>query len=230
MGARFIRGMAIAKARPTRRKMLAFWREHAAGRRRSQTRRDHPREYELDAKGFMRRVRWFGQQGYKRREPEWYDHHTLGVVRQYDSKGDLDSELQRISRMNQMAKKSPFKHFALYPIEILGVHRATLRLVERVHRAPNVAELVAIESWEELPYRHLYGIEFIRRMRSKGIALHDLQEKVRVAFDELRDFVNEKKLPLDFRATNLLVVDYDVRTQKPVIQIIDVGHSKLVDH
>ncbi len=141
---------------------------------------------------------------------------TAGTVREFHNREDMLKELREMKALSQeiMARKP--QSFELQPVEILALDAKNLRWLERVYPAPTVHD------FHEVSFKSRYYSYFIKKLKRKGIELHEAQKIVREAYREL-----EKIGPsCDATDENVLVLDIDLKSKKALFALIDLGRSK----
>ncbi|MDD5147880.1 MAG: hypothetical protein PHH08_00265 [Candidatus ainarchaeum sp.] len=195
------------KLSPERQKL--FWREYDAGRIKESTKRVLDRTM-----------------GTGSRKPVYASPSMMGTVRNFRTRKDMLRHIQKFARTNKIGTQTKFETFEFQPTQILAVDRKNLRTLERVYRAPSVARILDANAetvFGTLSNSH-FGRKFLERMQKKRARLQDMQSAVRRALLE----IDEKILPkigFDPSESNILVLDFDPKTKKPLIAIVDHGYS-----
>lgn len=147
------------------------------------------------------------------REPVAVSPSVMGTVRKFMSRRRLKEYIQAVNGINQWGSKQTFQHFVFHPFQVLAVDRANNRALERVYPAPSIGRV-----------RHgistLYSAHFQRKIDAKKIPLERLNNQLGLAIDEIYQKLSNH-LFTDRHPYNLLVLDYDLQQQKPVIMLID---------
>ncbi len=200
-----------------------FWAEFDAGKRFSQrkTRSKKP---------------WFDQTGARNRQPVWVNLHSIGTVRKFSSREKLQEHLDKVKAVNKFGQKIRFQHFDFVPTQIVAVDRKNFRTLERAYKAPSLSDVSeATKDWygstpdgkhfttqhfDDLQKMSLYGPAFIRRMREKKVSLPALHAALSRTSAEIYRKIH-KPFQVDTADTNLIVLDYNPKTDRPKIMLVD---------
>ena len=140
---------------------------------------------------------------------------TLGTVRTFFSQEDFRLYIQKVNRTNQLGSKTRFEHFHFQPTQLFAVDRKGRRVIERTYLAPSVSDILRDELSDSR-----YGKKFDNGMRENKVNSAELKMNLIKAVIELKERV-WKQTHYDSHQTNLLVLDYDPKTKKPTIAIVD---------
>lgn len=163
--------------------------------------------------------RWFDLTGQYTQEPMAVTPTALGVVRNLQTRAGLKAYLKQVAGVNQVARKYAFAHFELVPSQIFSVDRKNCRVLERVHRAPTIYQLLV---FRPPTFNSRYGADFFRRLEGQGGTARKMKEDLSQAYHELDKAVYEKIFPFfDFSKSNVLVLNYRPETGKFQFCIID---------
>lgn len=207
-------------------RLQSFWADYDTGGRRS--RRRHEKKDPFNRKPFF--VQEGTPQGRHTQEPVWVTPTVLGVVRTFYSAGDIDYFLERVGRANRVLSDRSVPSVEFQPLQILGVDRDRLRLVERAYRGPSIADV--LDSNPRTHFNSLYGSVFWKKMMKKYAhperMLPDIRLALTLARAEISLAVQRARPPfwIDQDHTNFVVLDYNPRTKKPLIAVVDHGGSK----
>jgi len=186
----------------------AFWENYNAGRIRENTKRR-----------FM---------SVKSRSPVFASAGLMGTIRKFENRQAMLMHIRAVSRMNRIGTGKKFVHFDFQPTQILALDKKNLRTLERVYRAPNIFQVtIGASEIAKSPF----GRQFLRRMQEKKVSIEEVQDALLVAKKELfQEFAQKNALDYDFAESNILVLDYNPETKKPLIAIIDHGYSMTTIH
>ncbi len=70
-----------------------------------------------------------------------------------------------------------------------------------------------------------FGKMFLKKMRLKGVKITEIKAILRNARSEIRNKI-WKNVTFDSNDTNILILDFDPITKKPLIAIVDHGASE----
>ncbi|MEK6902872.1 MAG: hypothetical protein AABX02_04790, partial [archaeon] len=202
-------------------KLVRFWRDYDKGLRRSKNRQP--------AEGKDNRP-WFDQTGQKRNaEPLAITPSILGSVKTFERKRDLIKHLTIVRYVNNIGRKVFFPSFEFQPTQLLSVDIPRHRVLVRAYRAPTVFDIVhALQERRSIQDFSLYGDRFARRMRSKGISDAEILESMYGVEGEVEDYFGGI-LGNDIDTTNILVLDIDSHSKKPLISFVDNGPKRWID-
>jgi hypothetical protein len=157
-----------------------------------------------------------------RRAPVFASPSLMGTVRKFSSREDLLEHIKSVSRMNRFGMQTKFETFEFQPTQILALDRKNLQTLERVYRAPNGRQI--LEENPENGFGSPFGKQFWRKMQQKGVGLEELKKAFNNAYTEIWTKIY---VHFDLQRTNILVLDFDPKTKKPLIAIVDHGRSQL---
>ncbi len=100
----------------------------------------------------------------------------------------------------------------------MGVDRKNCRLIERGYLAPSILDI-------KTRSKNRYMGRFMRIMKEKGVDIHELVERIDLAYRELDGMKSGERF-WDLHDENVLVLDFDPVTKKPTLVVID--HSILI--
>lgn len=215
----------VPKAVISPRRLVQFWKEYDAGKRRSVTRHMSHEEWALHAAKYARTRRkhpWFMEVKW-RREPVAVTPSVLGTVRTFDNQDVMDSFLRRVRSTNSLFRSA--RKFDFQPTYILGIRG--LELLEQVFRAPNIANL----KWRETQ-GGLYLSVLMKKLQRKQVDMNRFATAVEAAMVEAKKLVHDKSIELnkgihgDLQDVNILVLDYNPKTNKPLLAFVDHGGSQ----
>jgi hypothetical protein len=160
-----------------------------------------------------------------KRKPVTVTQGVLGTVRTFLSVDNLRMFVNRVNRTNKLAK-TQFQHFILQPTEILAIDRKNLRILERAYPATVLDNAINLKSTkEETRY------SWILKRKLKGLPRAKLQ-KIKIAIEtgykEYRKTLLKENIMTDFESPNILVIDFDLKTMKPILAQIDHGGSRQI--
>lgn len=191
--------------KPTRVQIQSFWRIHDGATPTTVPQKKSPR--------------WFDRTGIRKRAPVTVTPTTLGVVRSFRNASELKTYLQTITRTNRAIRSHRFDAFDLVPAHIFHVDRAHLRVLERVHRVPNLEQLMKHTPPD---FESRYGKKFWKNINKKGADLLKMRRDLSEAIYELSEAMIARKIPLfDASFNNILVLDYDPSTGRAQLCITD---------
>lgn len=157
--------------------------------------------------------------GYHRRFPIPVTPSLLGHVRYFRSRENFRRHISMVSWTNRAGQSTKFSSFNFFPMQIVGVDRSHNRLIERVYAAPNVRDILD-GSPRDIAKSSRYGKNLLRILKKRGVSLRLLRKVLTVAINEMKETFS--KVPyLDFKASNLLILDIDPVSKKPLLVIID---------
>lgn len=145
---------------------------------------------------------------------------VVGTVKSFPTIHQLREHLRLVNAINKLGKKTSFESFEFVPLQILGIDRKNCRTLERAFMRPTMANIVYRSSPGLGLKDNLYGETFEKRMKLKGVKLEEVEESLRKAHAEIREKIFSE-INFDFRESNIIVVDYDKQTKKPLLAIID---------
>jgi hypothetical protein len=159
------------------------------------------------------------------RMPVYASPTLMGTVRRFRSKKDLLEHIKIVSKINRLGIQTKFETFEFQPTQILAIDRKKLQTVERVYRAPNTRQI--LEENPENGFGSPFGKQFWRRMQQKGVSLEELRKALNDANNEISTKIlhNPQAPSFDFFNQNILLLDFDPETKKPLIAIVDHGNS-----
>jgi len=156
------------------------------------------------------------------RKPVYASPSMMGTVREFADKEHMAEHIGRVSRINRLGSQTKFKTFEFQPTQILAVDRKNLRTLERVYRAPNAARILGSYKWNR--FNSPFGRVFLKRMQKKEAGFKGMKMAVQKTLLEIYEKISSK-IGFDDSETNILVLDYDPETKKPLIAIVDHGLS-----
>lgn len=216
-----VENVRIPKPKISPRRIAQFWKDYDAGKRRSVNRHLGKEEWLRHATkhkcGVERKEPWFQQVGMWKREPVAVTPTVLGTVRNFRKEETLIDFLSRVKACNDRFKSA--KTFDFQPTHVLSVDAEKLRLLEHVFRAP------AIHNILERDRNALYQDALYNRLHRKQVDFEEFFEAVRRAHNEILQHVDIQTFHLEPFGVNLLVLDYNPKTKKPLIAFVDQGSS-----
>jgi|SRR3989338_7153246 len=157
--------------------------------------------------------------------PIFVSPHTVGHIRRFNSREDLARFIGKVNSTNKFIFGQEFDFCEFEPTQLLSIDRKNLRMLEVAHIAPNVSQVLHPERPQnDTPYAR----RFWKKMRQKfdGWKPKDIRELLKKKL-EYAYFQIERQFQgaVDVNESNLLVLDFDFETGKPVLAIID-HHTK----
>lgn len=171
---------------------------------------------------------WFMQNGLWKREPVAVTPSILGTVRTFTNlKGQPHRELvslfrEKIRRSNEVLNYLGTK-FEFQPTHILaGRERPNgdIQLLEQAFRGPTLANLM-----ESRHTGNLYSRALRSRLRRKKVKMKEFMHALRLAEAEILTLNRYNQFHDDLHQANILVLDYNPQTKKPLLAVIDHGGS-----
>ncbi len=196
--------------RPTNRQIAKFWTAYDQGQRRRSEKRSQEK-----GRSFV-----FHSRNY--REPVAVTTTKLGTVREFETPNDMQQFLETVLRLNKTATQQQFQHFEFKPLSILGTDPKRLRLVETAFLGPPMYSVLRYSPAER--FNALYGGRIARKLKQHDISIEKFRKQLNAAFSELVQL--QKKTPFELHIGNIVVCDINPHTKKPVLAIVDHGHSK----
>jgi hypothetical protein len=203
---------------PTRQQLDKFWEEKNI---RTSTRRKPE-----NPKG---QRQWFDQWGVRVREPAWVTPTLVGTIRTFTTQTRVREFLEYVTIINRFIGKKKSKSYEILKMQVIDANIEKHRILERAYMGPNVQEVTTCASYEKLAKQSLYGKILARKMIQKNVPYEELREWVLAAYRSLHDDILPiyyKLLKFDFQEQNVLVVDYNPATNKPLFAIVDHGRSE----
>ena len=188
------------------RNLPTFWEEYEAGRRRA-----------------SQSEKFKSQSRTGRRELLKIDDHNFGVVREFPNFQQMDLYLFKNRRINDVGERIEFEHLHFQLTHIIGIDFKKNRLLEQVYEAPNADVLMG--SQDKIVERSIFGEAFLKKMKEKGVSLEELREPLSKAYQEIEKKLVYQAASFDFAWTNMIVLDYDKETKKPLIAVTDYLES-----
>lgn len=147
---------------------------------------------------------------------------TMGTIRQFETRKELKWHIDLVRKTNQLFSA---KHqlFEFVPTQIFLVDKNEARTVERAFRAPNIRNILF--SSPRQFFNSDFGKSFLRKMEKKGVKLEELRNALKKASDEINTIASQYVRPIDTNKSNILVLDFDPVSKKPLIAIVDHGYS-----
>ena len=140
---------------------------------------------------------------------------VIGTVRVFRSETGAKEYAKITKGVFESIKKANPKTFELHPIQILDIRGKNV--LERVYLTPSILDIKC--SWFE---NRKYLTDFVKRINKKGIPLKKIEEKIYEAYMELQSIRVEKALNFDHGENNVLVLDYNPKTKKVLLGLVDL--------
>lgn len=140
---------------------------------------------------------------------------VLGTVREHTK-----TYINHLAELYKLHEKIKTKHYTLAPVEIIDIisHPKEPHFYYILER---VIPSIDGDTWYNTT-KSQAGL--ITKMIKKGIDSRKLSKKISLAIDELYKKLKENNLnnKFDFNSGNILISDYDKKTNKVIIHFIDI--------
>ncbi len=138
---------------------------------------------------------------------------TLVTVRRFSNKTNAKIYVKKSKAIERKIMKANPQHFVLQPIQFFGIRRG--QVLERVYPGSNYMHLNAARK-DIVRYKNLLQ----RKLKRKGTSIQKADKMIGVAVKELQKIQQENNI-LPAYKSNILVLDFDPKTGKTMLAIID---------
>jgi len=159
---------------------------------------------------------------FKKRAPVFIDYHRLGVIHRFRSAEALEYHIECVRRLNNAASQTRFRTFLFQPTRILSIDETNLRTLEQVHHGPDIYTLTSTNP--NFRQQNVFFRKFALAMKKKGVELSEVQKAAETANHEFLSW-RRGEIAFDRAQRNILVLDYNPKTKKPLLAVVAHGFS-----